>query len=306
MSAAYLKIATMLITIALGYFLHQIGIFTKEDSQSILKILMYITLPCVVIKSLNGMTITRDLLTACLLGIIINSIFFALAFLFSKKTDPEDRAVKIFAFSSFNTGTYVLPFLSGIASSYSIAGVLAFAYPGTAAYTYGIAPAVASMVLNGQNTGQSPLKTLWIKLTRNVAFDFCVVMLILCLLGISLPDEITAICSTIGGTSSTLAMISIGILMDFHLPRKEFIADVGIILIRLCASILCALAVLYVIPMDTEISHAVALTLFAPAASYNTVIAMHCGYKGSRIAMISSLQMIVSLITTTIVSGLLF
>lgn len=306
MPEAYLKIATMLVTIALGYFLHQVGILSKDDSRSILRILMYITLPCVVIKSLNGVTITKDLLTACLLGIIINTVFFALAFLVSKKSDPEDRVVKLFALTSFNIGTYVLPFLSGIASSYSTAGVLAFAYPGTAAYTYGITPAAAGMILSGQSTGQSPLKTLWNKLIHNVAFDFCVVMLILCLLGISLPDEVTAICSTIGGTSSTLAMISIGILMDFHLPRKELMSDVCIILIRLLAAVLCALVVLFVIPLDKEISHAIALTLFAPAASYNTVIAMHCGYKGGRIAMISSLQMIVSLVATTVVSGLLF
>ncbi len=301
MSAAYVKIAAMLVTIALGYFLHQIHVFERQDSRVLLKILMNVTLPCLVVSNLNGMTVTKGLVMASLLGIVINTLYFGAAFLLSKRGDAEDHLVKIFALSTFNTGSYVIPFLTGIASSYSLAGVFAFTYPGTALFTYGISPAVAGLIYSGQKGERSPARILLDKLLHTVSCDVC-----LSLFRISLPSGLVSVCASIGSASSTLAMLSIGILMDLKLPEGEFIHDIGLVLARLCISLLCALTVYFLLPLAYDIRAAIALTVFAPAASYNSVMALHCGYKGSRVAVISSLEMILSIASTTVVTSLLF
>lgn len=306
MSAAYVKIAAMLVTIALGYFLHQIHVFERQDSRVLLKILMNVTLPCLVVSNLNGMTVTKDLVMASLLGIVINTLYFGAAFLLSKRGDAEDHLVKIFALSTFNTGSYVIPFLTGIASSYSLAGVFAFTYPGTALFTYGISPAAAGLIYSGQKGERSPARILLDKLLHTVSCDVCVIMLLLSLFRISLPSGLVSVCASIGSASSTLAMLSIGILMDLKLPEGEFIHDIGLVLARLCISLLCALTVYFLLPLAYDIRAAIALTVFAPAASYNSVMALHCGYKGSRVAVISSLEMILSIASTTVVTSLLF
>lgn len=304
MGNVYYQTLILVLTICLGQFLHQIGIFSKDDARTISKIMMNVTLPCVVIKNLNGVSLDMDILAAALIGVAVNLLFFLQSLIFSRAGDPEDRVVKIFSFSSFNIGSYAIPILSTFISSQAMAGVLAFNYPGTALFTYGVAPTAAGMVYgSGEKHG---LRMLRENLLHNVPTVTCLVMLLMAIFHIVLPASVAGIFASISSANSTLAMLSIGILLDLKLPKKDALQCVGIIGIRLAAASLCAAILYLLIPISDELKRALMLVVFAPIASCNPILALHCGYQGSRVAIINSMFLLTSVFSMSILTFLLY
>lgn len=304
MNDVYYKTLILILTIALGCVLHHIGIFDKSDAQSISKIMMNITLPCVVVKNLNGITLSLDILAALIVGFAANLIFLSVTFLFAKKGDPDDRVVKLFCFSSFNIGNYAIPILSTFVDAPAMAGVLAFNYPGTAVVTYGTVPVIGKAFYGER--GASPLEMLRKNVLRNVPTVTCLVMLLLCLFHIALPESVAGVFSSIASANTTLAMLSIGILLDFKLPRSELVSDLYVVLIRFCTAILCGAAILFLLPASQDLRRALTLCVFAPISSAMPVMALHCGYQGSRVAVINSIYLLVSICAMSLLILLLY
>jgi hypothetical protein len=245
-----------------------------------------------------------DILAAALVGVAVNLLFFIQSMIFSRADDPEDRVVKIFSLSSFNIGSYAIPILSAFVSPQAMAGVLAFNYPGTALFTYGVAPTAASMVYgSGERRGARLLRE---NLLHNVPTVTCLVMLALSVFHIALPAGVAGIFSAISGANSTLAMLSIGILLELRLPKEDALHCFGIIAIRLCAAVVCAAALYFLVPISDELKRALILVVFAPIASCNPVLALHCGYQGSRVAVINSLFLLTSICCMSLLTLLLY
>ena len=305
MNDVYYQTCILLFTIFFGWLLRRLGIFEQGDARTISKIMMYVTLPCVVIKNLNGVSLTMDILAAALVGLGANSFFFLLALITSRGSDRDDKVVKIFSFTSFNIGSYAIPVLSAFVSPAAMAGVLAFNYPGTALFTYGVGPTAANMVY-GSGSRSNSLRLLRDNLLHNVPTVTCVLMLLLSLFHLALPDKIAGFFTSISGANSTLAMLSIGILLDLHLPREELGRDAHIILLRLLAAVLSACAIYFLLPASLELRLALVLVVFAPIASCNPVLALHCGYRGSRVAVINSMYLLISIACMSLLTLLLY
>lgn len=292
MGSVYYKTLIMILTILLGFFLHRIHVFSKEDALTISKIMMNVTLPAVVVKNLNGMILNMDIFVAAMAGFAINAFFCAMAFVFSSKSDVEDRAVKIFSFCSFNIGSYTIPVLNSFVTPAAMAGILAFNYPGTAIFTYCVAPAVGC-ALYGKK-GEPLVISVQKKLLRNVPAMTCFGMLFLCFAHISFPSGMLGFFTMLSEANTTLAMLSIGILLNFRFSKPELVADLKTVLLRLSFAAISATAILLILPASEELCKALALTVFAPIASSMPIIALHSGYKGGRVAVVNSLYLIVS------------
>ena len=243
MRRVYYQTCILLITICAGCLLRRWGILEKDDARTISKLMMYVTLPCVVVKNLNGVTLTTDILAAAVIGVAVNGLFFMTALLTSRNSDRDDRVVKIFSLSSFNIGSFAIPVLSTFVSPAAMAGVLAFNYPGTALFTYGVGPTAANMVYGAGQRGS--LKMLRDNLLHNVPTVTCVVMLVLSLFHVALPEWAAGVFVSISGANSTLAMLSIGILLDLRLPKEEAGRAGQVVLLRVCAAALSAVALYF-------------------------------------------------------------
>lgn len=306
MNSVYYKTLTMMAAILIGYFCRRRGVFLRSDAKVISKLLMNVILPCVVIKNMNGLTLDLDILAAAVIGVLVNAFFFLQSFVFSRASDPEDRIVKLFSFSSFNVGNYVIPLLDGLLSPHALAGLLVFNYLGTALFTYGFPPVAGSMLYSTEEAAGSVWRRLKDALSHNVALLTCVFMLALSLLRLSLPGPVAEICGTLGSANATLAMLSVGILLDLSFPKEELFYYLRIIVIRFGCAVVCALAVWFLAPVSAELRRTLALTVFAPISTVMPSLALHCGYTGGKVANVNSLYLPVSIVAMTVLMLLLY
>lgn len=304
MNEVYIKTITMVAIIALGYLLHALKVFCRDDAKTISKIMMNITLPAVTIKNLNGISLSRDILIAVLMGFVVNAFFFAMVFVFSKKEDVENRIVTLFSFCSFNIGSYGIPVLSTFVTSEALAGVLAFNYPGTGVFTYCV-PTTMGNTLYGEKS-ESFMKSVGKSVTHNVPAITCLSMLMLSFFHITLPNGVAEFFGTLSNANTVLAMLSIGILLNFNFPRKEIMADLQIAFLRLAFAIISSVSIMAFLPATESLRKALALVVFTPIASSMPIMALHCGYSGSRVATINSIYLIISIISMTLLIPILY
>ena len=260
----YSMAVIMLLILALGFILREIGVFKRDDAKTISKIMMNLTLPAMIITNLNGARLTKDTLGAVLLGFAVNGFFFLFYVLFADKNNEEDRFVKLFCMTSFNIGGLTYPLMTNFASPLAQSAVLTFNYPGTAVFTYGVPNVLGERIGNGRS-GSGLKQTLKI-MSRSVTTIACFGTLLLCLFEVSLPSFVTDFTGTVARANVTLAMLCTGIMLNLRISRKELSENIRIVLMRLCAAAVSALIIYFLLPFSREVRCALTVTVFSPAA----------------------------------------
>lgn len=304
MSEVYYQTLSLFTMILLGCLLRRVGVLCREDAAVISRIMVNVTLPCVIIRNLDGVVLDREIMAAVLIGLGVNFFFFIQSIIFSKASDPDDRVVKIFSLTSFNVGSYAIPILTPFVTAHTMAGVLAFNYTGTILFIFGVAPTVAKMAYG--RDGKGTVKLLKENLLQSVPAIACAVMLILAMLRVSLPAPVSGIVTSISGANTILAMLGIGVLLEFKLPKADLARDLSVLFLRLGTAVVCALGTYFLFPVSDDLKRALILVAFTPVSSCNPVLALHCGYGGSRVAVINSMLLLASVAIMSFLPALLY
>ena len=118
----------------------------------------------------------------------------------------------------YNIGNFTLPFVQSFLGSTGVI-VTSLFDTGNAFCCLGGAFSVASAV-KGQSSGVT-VKSLFKSLTRSLAFDCYIIMLILSLAHIQLPDVIFSFSEIIGNANAFMAMLMIGVGLNCLAVRSR-------------------------------------------------------------------------------------
>lgn len=300
MSNIYIKTASMLLAIAMGFFIKKIKLISAADARILSKIIINLTLPCMIISNMNGMTISKDLLGALAAGFIVNFVMVMIAIAATKNRSAEQRCIYLLSIPLFNISGFAIPMVQNFVSSRCIAAILLFNI-GTAIFTYVITPYLVGTMCFGKHEG-GLLKSFKNIVKNTPAMTNCC-MLILCLLGLKLPDLAVTMIKPISDANTALAMISIGMLFSFE---GDIGRNIGVIVTRLAAAAVLGL-IIYFLPLPLgEARNAMIIVLFVPMVSCAPLLALEQGYKGSGVAVVNSAYLPVSVLVTTLLLGFLF
>lgn len=304
MSAIYNRILITIVMITAGFTLRNLGLIKREDSRVVSALVMNLTLPCVVIKSMNGTSFDSRLIFIIFLSVVVNGIYVAAAMLYSKNGGAENRLVSVYSIATFNIGNYIIPILSGIISAEAMTCVLMFNYPVAALFTYGVLPICADTGkdIDAKTQFRNAVKML----RKNTVLIVCCIMVILSLVHISLPQPVITAASAIGEANTMLAMTSIGLLLEPTFDAASLKSMAGMLTARTVISLVCTLGILAIpfLPMESRAS--LAFICFAPASSVNPVLAVKSGYTGPRVAMANTVWLLMSVLFLSLLARLLF
>jgi len=296
----YIKTASMLLAIAMGFFIKQIKLIPAADARVVSKIVINLTLPCMIISNMNGMTISKDLLGALAAGFIINFVMVMIAIAVTKGKSAEQRCIYLLSVPLFNISGFAIPMVQNFVSDRCIAAILLFNI-GTAIFTYVITPYLVGTMCFGKHEGG--ILNSFKNIAKNTPAMTNCCMLVLCLLGLKLPNTFITMIKPVSDANTALAMISIGILFSFE---GDISRSIGVIFTRLAAAAVIGL-IIYFLPLPLgEARNAMIIVLFVPMVSCAPLLALEQGYKGSGVAVVNSAYLPISVFVTTLVLGLLF
>ena len=296
MEKVYVKTAELLTAIFLGYALKRSGHLSPQDTQTISKLVLWITLPCVIVKSLSGITLGQELAFAAAIGAAANGALLLMTWLCFGRRDSQGWMAALFSMTTFNISSFAVPVLAPFISAETMAGVLAFNLP-TSIFTYAIVPSCAAL---RSETSEHSWRQAGKKLLHSIPTMTCLVMFALAALHISLPQAVVAIAGSFAGANTFLAMLAVGSLMSFSFSN-EGLQLLPPITARL--GTVCVLAVLIrLLPIRSDLCSAIIMSVFAPAASTMPVLALQSGYRGGSVAVTNSVYLLISVAVLSVLS----
>lgn len=194
------QIMIMFVYMVLGYLMFHHKLITREGSRSLANLLLYVSLPCVIVKSFcvqNTAEIRNQVLLSLLMGLAILLVSMAAAGLLFRKRPMENFAA---AFS--NAGFMGVPLIAATVGERGVlytAGLIALL--NVFQWTYG------QWLLSGR-TEAKQWKGLCNPLTVSLAIG-----LIVFFGGITLPDMAISCLEALSGLNGPLAMIVLGVYL---------------------------------------------------------------------------------------------
>ena len=249
--------------IIVGYVLRKIDFFKEGDFQVLSKIVLKITLPASIVYSFSGKEIEPALLALCLISLGGGMTYMGLAYLMNRKAGKEQQAFEVLNTAGYNIGNFTLPFVQSFLGPTGVIATSLFDV-GNAPVCLGGAYSVASIV---KGEGKFSIKKIAKALSKSVAFDCYIIMVILCLLHIPIPQVVADFAEIIANGNAFLAMLMIGVGFKLTGDRKQLGTIARILVTRYSVAIVIALGCYFLLPIPLEMRQALVILSFSPIAS---------------------------------------
>ncbi len=305
MDSSTAKVLSLAVFILLGYVLRRRNILKDETFHAISGLVMFLTLPCVVVKGLNGIHIGSDMAAVAALGLVANVVLLLFALTVTRILPGfSDRGFSRLNMSGFSIGPFAIPYVQAFYPTTGLLTAIVFDI-GNSVMSAGGTYAILSASGGGKQVSlAATLRNIFNKLRKSgpiVAFAF---MFVLCLLDLQLPDAVIT-CASVGAAANTfLCMIMIGESVNISMSSGALFKILKILGLRLAAQ--CALAAFFYFctPFDLEVRRALTLMAFSPTPAMNLIFTAQMGGSLAMAANLSSLSVATAIIAMSVMIGL--
>lgn len=255
-----------LFVILATFTLKKVGMFRKEDGQFLAKLMMNITMPCVLLSAGKNIELSPHLLIAFGLGICSNLILIACGLTLAALTrcDSKTKGIYVINCAGFNVGSFALPFVQYFFDS-SVLSYLCMFDIGNAIMGLGINNTIGGAVAK---TGEKPSVQGTIKnLFSNPPFSVYLIVIFFAILHISLPEGLLTVVSIAGNANAFVAMGMIGLLLEISMPKGDVGKILQVLLTRLIGQTIVSLLIWFLLPLPEQVKMVLILCIVTPITS---------------------------------------
>ena len=272
-----------------------------EDTDFLKKVILYLTMPAMAVNGLKDLELQPSFLWCFLVGFGTSTILMLVGMAATRKKSPEEKVMYLFNLNTYNIGNFAIPFLTGLLSTDGFAALCLFDI-GVAIYLYGIDYSLAEAVKGGKS--RFSLKFLLKKIFTSPITDMYLLMILLAALHLRLPEPVLKLASVMGNANAFLAMLSIGILFELNLDKKNLWDMVKFFALRYVTIVIIMIAVILFIPFSPDIRQAICVLLMAPVASIAPLLTQNAGGDGAKAAQVNSVSILLGIAGMMVVYAL--
>ena len=252
-----------IVIIVMGYLLRKKNFFKEGDFTVLSKIVLKITLPAAIISSFSGKEIDLSLLSLALISLLVGVIYIIIMYVLNIKKGKDAQAFEMLNTAGYNIGNFTMPFVQSFLGPIGVITTSLFDV-GNACVCLGGAYSVASVVKGGGSF--SPLKIIK-ALSKSVAFDSYVLMVLLTVFHLKLPAVVVSFADIIANANAFMAMLMIGVGFKLSGERSQIGSIVRILSVRYGVAVFVALGCYFLLPFSLEVRQALVILAFSPIAS---------------------------------------
>ena len=259
-----IRASYFILMIVIAYALKKIGVLSKDDGVALARVILNLTLPCAILVSFRSFVFEWNYMMIPALSLAANILMIFVGFIMTRGSSRDARIFYMMELPAYNIGNFTLPFVSGILGASGVVASCLFDMgnsPMCLALNFAITQAVV-----GQASSRRLSRSLLTVFTKP-AFDTYILMMILSGLSISLPDKVFEFAGLISPANGPLAMIMIGLMLEFSPDRSKLKEVAAVNIIRLLLAAAIAFLFFRYAPFSYEVRKAVAITAFAPISS---------------------------------------
>jgi len=280
MEEALFKVLSFITFIMLGYLLRRLSILKAETFRVLSGIVFYITLPCIIITSINGVPVTSEMLWLVALGAL-----------------RQERAFSMLNLSGYNIGTFAMPFVAGFLPPTGFLATCLFD-AGNAIMCTGGTYALANSVTDASQ--HLSIKSFLRNVFSSIPFCIYLIMIVMAFLHLALPHPVIIFTKIAGDANAFLCMLMIGVNINLQMDSKSFRCLIKHITVRYALSAVLAFLFYRYLPFSLEIRQAMAVIALAPSSSLALIFTMKLKGDVIMAGNICSLSILLSTIAMTI------
>ena len=284
MEEALFKVLSFITFIMLGYLLRRLSILKAETFRVLSGIVFYITLPCIIITSINGVPVTSEMLWLVALGALCNVLMVATGYGMTHGKARQERAFSMLNLSGYNIGTFAMPFVAGFLPPTGFLATCLFD-AGNAIMCTGGTYALANSVTDASQ--HLSIKSFLRNVFSSIPFCIYLIMIVMAFLHLALPHPV-------------LIFTMIGVNINLQMDSKSFRCLIKHITVRYALSAVLAFLFYRYLPFSLEIRQAMAVIALAPSSSLALIFTMKLKGDVIMAGNICSLSILLSTIAMTI------
>ena len=293
MSDILIRACFFLLMVVLGYLMKKIGVLTKEDGVAVARVVLNITLPCAILVSFRTFEFEWSYMSIPLISFAANWLMLLAGFIISRRGDRNERSFYMLELPAYNIGNFTLPFVSGILGATGVVATCLFDM-GNSPMCLGLNFIVTAMVL-GVDPGRSVIRSV-LSIFKKPSFTVYFLMLVLSIIGIQLPDRIFEFASMVSPANGPMAMIMIGLMLEFSSEKSKVKEVITVNLLRLVLAAVIAFLFFNLAPFSYEVRKAVAVTAFSPISSASPAFVSELKGDVELVGFASTVSIVISLI----------
>jgi predicted permease len=206
------------LAITIGYVLQKLHIFPKETPNILNKYIIYISLPAIILLQVPKLQFSFDILIPAIIAWIVMGLSALLVIFFSKLLNWSKEVTGGLLLVAILTNSSIMgiPIINAYLGEEALPYVLIYDQLGTF-----IALAVYGAFITAYYSSNSNLSFKLI-VVKIVTFpSFLALMLALLFVGQTFPIIITNILTTFANTLIPVALVAVGLQLQFKLPRDD-------------------------------------------------------------------------------------
>ena len=296
MTDIFLKTGSFLLIILAGYIFKRIGILKAADAAVLRKIMLNLTLPCVLAGSVQSMQLQWALIVPLVAGFVVAPLAIAFCALVTRRKDNLTQAMYMLNLASFNVASVTVPFISAFfpAAALSVSSIFDI---GNAIYgTGGVNAYVQCRV---DTTRKFRIRDVLNSARKSTPLLVYIPVLLLFLCGVRLPDGVYTLIKTFGSSNSFLAFFIIGLMIDIRLDMRDLKEVVRALLLRY-VMLIPLVAIVWLLPIDLMVRQILILSLLAPFSAVAATFCANLGCKQETTSLLNTLSIFTSMIATTL------
>ncbi|OCA89236.1 AEC family transporter [Bacillus sp. FJAT-27986] len=284
----------IVIIIALGYLLKRTGILKETDGEVISRIIFNITLPSLVIVSLQTSTITVSLLGITLIVILYGILSTIVAYFVFRNETREIKGTFMMLASGYNVGLFAFPLVEAF---WGTEGLLYFGMfdVGNSFIVFGLAYIVGSYF--SENGMKLEGRAILMKFGKSIPLMTYIVMSVLNFGHIQLPSALLEVATIISKANMPLALLLLGIYLKFSFEKQYIRPIIKYLSFRYGFALLVGISLYFVLPVDDMFKYTILLGLVLPIGLAVIPYAHEFKYRTTMmIGTVSNLCILISMI----------
>lgn len=277
--------------IVMGYVLRKKNFFGEEAFGVLSKVTLKITLPAAIVSSFAGKEIDFSMLSLGLIGFGGGVIYMLFGYFMNRKKGKEQQAFSLLNLSGYNIGNFTLPFVQSFLGPVGVITTSLFDV-GNAAICLGSSFGIASAVKDGQKFS---IKKVLRTVTKSVAFDCYVIMILMQLFRIAIPAPVVSLAEIMGNANAFIAMLMIGVGFKLSGDMSQKKTIVQMLLVRYSVAAVIAAACYFFLPFSSEVRTALVILPFSPIGSAAPAFTKDLGGDAGLSSALNSISIVISI-----------
>ena len=274
-----------------GYVLRKVNFFKEGDFAVLSKITLKITLPAAFISNFSGKQLDPSMLAYTFMALGASVLYMILGYVIHIGKSRDEKAFGVLNLPGYNIGNFTIPFVQSFLGPVGVITTSLFD-AGNAFVCLGGAFGVASSI---KGTGKFSIKRVIKALSKSVAFLTCLTMMVLGMLGITLPGPVIELAGIVGGANAFIAMLMLGVGFKLSGDKSQIGTIAKILAVRYGVALVLAI-LFYNLPIELEARTALMVLAFSPIGSAVPAFTEEMGGDAGLSAALNSISIICSIV----------